>query len=63
MATASDIIDFFTIISEDNVAKDQRFVYTVMSVWTWSLMQFPCVVTSASSSESVADRDEDRADR
>ena len=46
LGTASDIVDFLTILQEPNIIGHVAFTYAVLICWSWSLMQFPFVVTS-----------------
>ena len=47
LATASDIIDFFSILSEDRTLSFNRFfVYIVLLFWSISLIQFPFIRTA-----------------
>ena len=40
MGTASDIVDFLTLLGEPVVVKGESgFVYATLAVWSWSLMQ------------------------
>ncbi len=60
LGTASDIVDFLTILAEGEASESGSFVFAVLAIWTWSLCQFPFVVTHtteelASSSESTRD--------
>ena len=44
LAIASDIVDFFGVTEEDDALKENNvFVYSVLALWTWSLMHFPFV--------------------
>ena len=42
LGTASDIVDFLTLLNEPNVLKSHAFVYATLVIWTWSLMQVNC---------------------
>ena len=48
LGLAADIADFFAIFEIDgmNEAYRQDFVYTVLAVWTWSLLQFTIPLTA-----------------
>lgn len=59
LATASDIVDFFTIIAEDQVSRSRTFVCVILSMWTWSLMQFPFVVVTPTDGSRVRNVDKD----
>ena len=62
LATASDIVDFFGITNEDDALKENKvFVYSVLTLWTWSLMQFP-FVTSMQKQDGYDSDDEDEED-
>lgn len=39
MGTASDIVDFLTLLAEPNVMDSTAFVYATLTMWSWSLMQ------------------------
>ena len=54
LGTASDVVDFFSVLSENNeLLKDMIFVFTIMSVWTWSMMQFNFVVTYTKAGQPI----------
>ena len=56
LATSSDIIDFFSIISEDEtLAINKLFVDVVLFCWTISLIQFPFIKTAKHTQEKVCD--------
>ena len=58
LGTASDIVDFLTILTEQNIVQSNNgFVYVILSVWTWSFLQFPFVVT-ATKEEKEEDMDD-----
>ena len=41
LGTASDIVDFFNVLSEDEIVLlDMKFFFTVLVIWSWSLFQF-----------------------
>ena len=39
LGTASDIVDFMSILSEPNIVRTGGFLYAVLVMWTWSLCQ------------------------
>ena len=41
LAMSADIIEFFDILKQDFVKSSGRLVVALLSLWTWSLMQFP----------------------
>ena len=62
-ATASDIVDFFGITDEDHFLKENSiFVYSVLTLWTWSLMQFPFVLSMQTKSENYSDDEEEESE-
>ncbi|KAK3595606.1 hypothetical protein CHS0354_009567, partial [Potamilus streckersoni] len=48
LGICADIIDFSEYFEYRNVPSNKTFAYTILGVWTWCLMQFTLVVTSAS---------------
>ena len=45
LGTASDIVDFFSVLSEGDVLLlNTTFVYTILLAWAWSMCQFMFVV-------------------
>ena len=59
-AMASDIVDFFTILDEDEKLTDNwMFVYSVLAFWTLSLLQFAFVHTVQKQDEEDDNHDED----
>ena len=47
VAVASDIVDFFAILVDNDELKHQpTFLYMVMGTWTWSVVQFTFVYTA-----------------
>ena len=59
LGTASDIVDFTSVLSED-MTYSPRFVHTVLILWTLSLLQFPFVVTATSGDFADNDQDDTR---
>lgn len=51
LGTASDIVDFFTVMSEKQIVEDKSFVYCILFIWSWSLFQFPFTVTATKDNE------------
>lgn len=47
MASAADIIEFFDIINISDVSYDRMMITIVLSLWSWSLLQFPLNTTVA----------------
>ncbi|XP_071805551.1 transmembrane protein 26-like [Asterias amurensis] len=45
-ATAADIIEFFDGFNEVSVKYDRSLVFTLLTLWSWSLIQFALVMTS-----------------
>ena len=39
LGTASDIVDFLTLLAEPNVIQNTTFMYATLAIWTWSLLQ------------------------
>ena len=39
LGTAADIIDFLSLLNEPNIVRTGPYLYAVLSVWTFSLMQ------------------------
>ncbi len=59
-AMASDIVDFFTILDEDEKLTDNwLFVHCVLAFWTLSLLQFAFVHTVQKQDEEDEHNDED----
>ena len=55
LGTASDVVDFFSVLSEEqSLLTDMIFVFTIMSVWSWSMIQFIFVVTYTKSDDAPA---------
>lgn len=46
-AISADILDFSEIMDQDQIKQDDTFKYVVLGVWTWSLVQFIVVITTA----------------
>lgn len=46
IGTAADIIEFFDSIKDDKVNTNKLFCLLVMSIWSWSLLQFTFVLTA-----------------
>ena len=59
LGTASDIVDFMSLLMEPSVSDNAPFLYAILFCWTWSLLQFPFVVTSTKSAAEAEDSDED----
>ena len=60
LAIASDIVDFIGVTEEDDDLKENKaFVYSVLTLWTWSLMQFPFVTSMQTQDGSDSDEEEE----
>ena len=46
IGTAADIIEFFDSIKAEEVNTNQIFCLLVLSIWSWSLLQFTFVLTA-----------------
>ena len=63
LAIASDIVDFFGVTEEDDALKENNvFVYSVLALWTWSLMQFPFVTSMQRRDGNDSDDEEEEED-
>ena len=64
IGTASDCIDFFSAINEDEkLTINPYFIYTILTIYSWSLFQFIFVVTvTKKSSDDDGDDDGDDDD-
>ncbi|CAG0881726.1 unnamed protein product [Darwinula stevensoni] len=40
IGTAADIIEFFDAFKDEKIATNDVLVYLILSIWTWSLLQF-----------------------
>ena len=58
---ASDIIDFFNILEEDDRLSSGGFFYVVTSVWAWSLLQFAFVRTATKDNQHEEDENSEEA--
>ncbi|XP_023337543.1 uncharacterized protein LOC111708415 [Eurytemora carolleeae] len=47
IGTAADIIEFFDSFKDDKVNTNKVLCVAVLSIWSWSLMQFTFVITSS----------------
>ena len=50
---AADIIELFDIFEEESVLRSHYFIYAVLGVWTWSLLQFVIVVSGTGSGQGT----------
>lgn len=62
LGTASDIVDFLTLLSEGEVKSSTTMVYAVLAVWSWSLLQFPFVVTVTKEEQAEDNIDQETSD-
>ena len=53
LGMAADIIEFFDILKLDFVRKSRSLALTILSLWTWSLLQFPFNLTATFQSEEA----------
>ncbi|KAK3595608.1 hypothetical protein CHS0354_009569 [Potamilus streckersoni] len=53
LGICADIIDFSEYFENGRGTDNKTFVYTLLCVWTWCLMQFTLVVTSASQTQGT----------
>ena len=51
IGTAADIIEFFDGFKDDKIARNQILVFLILSIWTWSLIQFCLVLTATKVSQ------------
>src|SRR5207249_6445299 len=49
IGTAADIIEFFDTFKDDFVAYHSILCYIILSIWSWSLLQFTLVLTATKS--------------
>ncbi|PVD34492.1 hypothetical protein C0Q70_05767 [Pomacea canaliculata] len=40
LGMASDIMDIFSLFESDNIRADMNMTYTLLAVWSWSVLQF-----------------------
>ena len=60
LGTASDIVDFFSVLSEDEKnLLNVTFVYTILVTWSWSMVQFIFVVTMTAAGSEEQEEDEE----
>ena len=60
LGTASDIVDFFSVLSEgDDLLLNNIFIYTILNTWVWSMFQFVFVVTMTAGGDD--DNNEEQA--
>lgn len=54
LGTASDVVDFFSVLAEEKtLLTDLAFVFTILSIWSWSMVQFMFVVTMTKSDQQT----------
>ena len=53
LAMAADIIEFFDILKLDFVMDSKPLALTILTLWSWSLMQFPFNLTATFQSEET----------
>lgn len=69
LGTASDIVDFFSVLAEEEtLLLNTIFFFTIITFWSWSMLQFIFVSTMTSDvkvdkDDSSADEDDDPNDR
>lgn len=51
VGTAADILELFEVLDEEAVRTERQVTYAVLSVYTWSLLQF-CLVTTATTGKN-----------
>ncbi|XP_038075524.1 transmembrane protein 26-like [Patiria miniata] len=51
-ATASDIIEFFDGFKEPTIKYNRPLVITLLTLWSWSLLQFSLVMTATRNAET-----------
>ncbi|CAH1239937.1 TMEM26 [Branchiostoma lanceolatum] len=52
IAMAADIVELFQVFEEERVGNKSRVVYTALSLFTWSLLQFTIVLTAVRARKS-----------
>ncbi|XP_071944111.1 uncharacterized protein [Antedon mediterranea] len=60
---AADIIEFLETYKEDPVKFNEQLIYAVLSLWTWSLLQFVFVVTMTREAQDAIDSIEEEEKR
>ncbi|XP_065560541.1 uncharacterized protein LOC136027332 isoform X2 [Artemia franciscana] len=48
IGTAADIIEFFDSFKDDKIASNRILCIIILSIWSWSLLQFTLVITAPS---------------
>uniref|UniRef100_A0A1I8J7H3 G_PROTEIN_RECEP_F1_2 domain-containing protein n=1 Tax=Macrostomum lignano TaxID=282301 RepID=A0A1I8J7H3_9PLAT len=46
IGTAADIVEFFEAFKEEVVKRDRMLIKLILTIWTWSLLQFVLVITA-----------------
>uniref|UniRef100_A0A1I8IPQ8 Transmembrane protein 26 n=2 Tax=Macrostomum lignano TaxID=282301 RepID=A0A1I8IPQ8_9PLAT len=46
IGTAADIVEFFEAFKEEVVKRDRNLIMLILTIWTWSLLQFVLVITA-----------------
>ena len=63
LGTASDLVDFFSVLAEDDIfLLNTIFVYSVLGTWSWSMFQFVFVVTQTTSEDEEGGNKEEGED-
>ena len=61
LGTASDIVDFFSVLSEgDDLLLNKVFIYTILVTWVWSMFQFVFVVTMTVGGDAGKSEDDNK---
>ncbi|XP_069122347.1 transmembrane protein 26-like [Argopecten irradians] len=55
LSKASDITDFFQLFDENQVKRDDVVVYSILSIWTLSVLQFSLVLTETKDIQTGSD--------
>ncbi|XP_060081896.1 transmembrane protein 26-like [Ylistrum balloti] len=55
LSKASDVTDFFQLFDENQVKRDDVVVYSILSIWTLSVLQFSLVLTETKDKETGSD--------
>ncbi|XP_033760018.1 transmembrane protein 26-like [Pecten maximus] len=55
LSKASDVTDFFQLFDENQVKRDDVVVYSILSIWTLSVLQFSLVLTETKDNPTGSD--------
>ncbi|XP_021356345.1 transmembrane protein 26-like, partial [Mizuhopecten yessoensis] len=55
LSKASDVTDFFQLFNENQVKRDDVVVYSILSIWTLSVLQFSLVLTETKDKQAGSD--------